>query len=155
MNHSLEKIWEGNAREKIASLSFPWVGNTDCFIICLNESKAKSSWAWDYEAGAVWHNFLLEAYALNLSANIIPNFDREKLRDFIEIEGMIPLFILQAGKENGVDKEKPYLEIIEPEEGFIYISGRKIMKSSNTIIFGKMFARVDVKMIHCWWLNTK
>jgi nitroreductase len=142
--HALSKLVDGDLQEIVASSSYLWVKNADILLIGLNTSKASSSWAWYYEAGAVWHNILLESAGLNLSANVIINFNRDQLHDILGIKELDPLIIVQVGKKLGVDQENPRVTITSPEEGYLYVFGRKIASSDPTVIIGKMNVNIEI-----------
>lgn len=142
-NHSLKIIMKGDIRNEIANFIYSWILHSDIFVISLNKSKASSSWAWYYEAGAVWHNILLESCSFNLSANVVCNFNSKELQEVLQID-CIPLFVVQVGKEKGKDEENPYVKIIHPEEGFLYLFGKKIMPWKNTVIIG--FIKSEIKV---------
>ncbi|MBC7081457.1 MAG: nitroreductase family protein [Thermoplasmatales archaeon] len=138
-NHSLELVIDEDVRGEI----WPsWARNANLFFIYLNLSKAGESWAWYYEAGAIWQNLLLEATSLNLSANVIPNFE---IGDKLKFEGLKALLVMEVGKKYGDDFEKPVVRIVYPEEKFIYILGKKLIPSKNTIIIGGIEAEIEVK----------
>jgi len=138
-NHSVETIVEGDVRNEVEP---SWARNADLIFVYLNESKAGDSWAWFYEAGAIWQNLLLEATSLNLSANVIHNF---MIGEKLNFEGLKPLLIIEAGKKYGEDFEKPVVKIIYPEKGFIYAFGKKLIPSKNTVIIGKIEAKIELE----------
>ncbi|MEM2583382.1 MAG: nitroreductase family protein [Candidatus Thermoplasmatota archaeon] len=138
-NHSLEVIIGEDVRNEIEP---PWVRNANLIFVYLNKSKASSSWAWFYEAGAVWQNLLLEATSLNLSANVIHNF---KLNKKLNFEGFEPLLLISIGKKYGEDFEKPFVKIIYPERNYIYLFGKKLMASRNTVLIGNMRVEIEIK----------
>jgi len=121
------------------------VKNADIFIIALNQSKATLSWAWYYEAGAIWHNIYLESTALQLSANVIFNSDLKKLTGLFDSRNIDPLILIQAGEKYGVDEVKPVIAITSPEQGFVYVFGQKMHPSENTIIIGRIEMEVEVE----------
>jgi nitroreductase len=143
-DHSLKKFINISVISKICNASFPWISNSDVIIINLNLSKANNSWGWYYEAGAIWHNMLLEATSLNLSANVLINFDSNKLKSSLNLHGFEPLMLIQIGKKDDIDQIKPNVEIIYPEKGFLYVFGKKIMSSSKTVFLGKMIVDINV-----------
>jgi len=143
-NHSLNILSNGDVREKVASASFPWVSSADVFLIVLNTSKSNMSWAWYYEAGAIWHNMLLEAGIFGLSANVIVDFDHEMITNELQLKGYLPLIILQMGQQNGSDDESPELSITFPESGYLYFFGSKIGNSVKTVIIGILKAEIQV-----------
>ena len=136
-NHSLELIRGEDVRRDIEP---HWARNADIIFIYLNESKASQSWAWYYEAGAIWQNLLLEATSLNLSANVIHNFKSD-----LNFDGLNEIVMIEVGKKQRDDFEEPNVKIIYPEENFIYVFGRKLMKSGHTIIIGGIEVEVEVE----------
>ena len=145
LNHSLDVLGDTDIREEIAEASFPWVSSADVFFIVLNTSKANKSWAWFYEAGAIWHNMLLEAATFGLSANVLVDFDHKKISDLLQVEDYETLIMLQIGQLNGFDYEAPKINISVPELGYLYIFGFKIRPFPKTVVIGKLKAEVVVE----------
>ena len=159
INHSLDVLGYSDVREEVAEASFPWVLSADVFFIVLNTSKANNSWAWFYEAGAIWHNMLLEAATFGLSANVLVDFDHKMISNLLQIEDYEPLVIVQIGQLNGIDDEKPKVNISVPETGFLYFFGSKIRPFPETVIIGKLKAEFvvddDSLLMLQYYINDK
>jgi nitroreductase len=144
MDHSINVLSSDDIRKSVAGMVFQWIENADLIIIALNTEKANPSWAWYYESGAIWHNILLEAAALELSANIIINFNKTELKETLNLLNMEPLAIVQVGEKSGKDIEKPEISMNYPDPGHMYLFGKKILDSSTTIIIGNMNIVINV-----------
>jgi len=144
MDHSIKPIINMDLRPNISDASYPWMQNAETIIIALNYSKDNYSWAWFYEAGAIWHNILLESAALGLYANVIVNFDLEKLQSTINISDVEPIMIIQVGDKQGFDNDLPKITINSPKEKTLYLFGREMTRSPMIIIVGPMDAQILV-----------
>ncbi|MDH7506946.1 MAG: nitroreductase family protein [Candidatus Thermoplasmatota archaeon] len=145
LNHSLEKLCYDDVRDKIANASFSWVSSADVFIILLNKSKTNTSWAWYYEAGAIWHNMLLEAATFNLSSNVLFGFYHEMITSELQLTDYEPLVLIQIGEKNGFDSQPPEVTIVDPEKGYLYLFGFKTLiypDIPNAVVIGKLQANV-------------
>ena len=144
-NHSLHQILDSDIRNEIAQYSMPWIPNADLFLITLNKSKSNTSWAWYYEAGAIWNNVLLEATALNLSANIIITFDRQQITTLFPNLNIELIAFIQVGIKNGEDTEPPTITINAPTKNQLYFMGTPLSSFPLTTIIGHFQTNITVE----------
>lgn len=105
--HSITEILQGDQREEIKNCVEynNIIIDTASFIIipCLDTNIGSSQYLryWHYENGAIIHNVLLEATALNLSANVIYDISNEAgLRSALGISSqtnLVPLSVVPVG----------------------------------------------------------
>jgi nitroreductase len=105
--HSITEILQGDQREEIKNcVEYNDIMlDTASFIIipCLDTKIGSSQYQrfWYYENGAIIHNVLLEAAALNLSANVVYDIsDESGLRSALGISSqtnLIPLSVVPVG----------------------------------------------------------
>lgn len=108
----LVKVKNGDFREKISEAVYGAISSSPLIIISvldLERTRPKGyddfsgmeyRWLWYYEAGAAVHNALLEAIALNLSANVYPLKDKDLLLDALGLdkERFDPLLAIAVGE---------------------------------------------------------
>jgi len=118
--HSITEILQGDQREQIKNcIEYNNIMiDTASFIIipCLDTNIGSSQYLklWYYENGAIIHNVLLEATALNLSANVIYDISNEAgLRSALGLSSqtnLLPLSVVPVGNPStspNTPPEKP------------------------------------------------
>jgi nitroreductase len=126
--HSITTIVQGDRREEInnsiesnniTTTSSPWI-----IIAFLDTNIGQSQYQrfWYYEAGAITHNVLLEASALNLSSNVITGISNEAgLRSALGISSqtnLLPLSVILVGGPYAPSNHQPEIpDISGPDSG--------------------------------------
>ncbi len=119
-SHSVTEILQGDQREEIKNcVEYNNIMiDTASFIIipCLDTNIGVPQYQtfWDYENGAIIHNVLLEATALDLSANVIYDITNEAgLRSALGISSqtnLLPLSVVPVGNPFTLPPEKPDID---------------------------------------------
>ncbi|UCF50639.1 MAG: nitroreductase family protein [Thermoplasmatales archaeon] len=122
--HSVTTIVEGDRREEINNSlgsSDIWTATASWIIIPFyntNNYPQYLNW-WYYEVGAISHNIILEATALNLSANIITDIsDINGLRSALGISSQTnlqPWFVIPVGNSWTIPNKTPDIPTIDGE----------------------------------------
>ena len=122
-SHSITEIVKGDQREKINNCIEPnniTVTSASWIIISFldtNLGGPQYQRFWYYENGAIIHNVLLEAAALNLSANVVYDIsDEDGLRSALGLSSqpnLLPLSVIPIGdpfSSPNEPPEKPYID---------------------------------------------
>ncbi len=143
--HAIASRCQGDRRGDVAAASRSFVSSAPLIIVpVLNTSMVdmRFPWPWYYEAAAAGYTALLEATAWNLSGNLIAAVDGEALRSVLSLgEPYLPLFAVPLGRASGAeDSQPPKVAVEQPEEGHLYLFGRSVMPTQDTVVVGSMEA---------------
>lgn len=163
--HAIAKRCKGDRRSDVAAASRSCVSSAPLIVVpVLNTSMVdmRFPWPWYYEAAAAGYTALLEATAWNLSGNLIAAVDGEALRSVLSLgEAYLPLFVVPLGQATDAeDSQPPSVAIEQPKEGHLYLFGRAVMPTQDTVVVGSMEAVASASDDHAlqtlrFWVDGK